>query len=108
VNGWPCTQTAARHEPAAALGVDPAEYDLILTETYRERFRGVASGVEESLAWVAARLGVKPSAESFAHAAKVRVRTERAFAEPRHSVHLDVPAERGGSLALGPTTRSLP
>jgi putative hydrolase of the HAD superfamily len=79
-------QTAARHEQAAALGVDPAEYDRILTGTYRERFRGATGGVEESLAWAAARVGVTPSPQTLALAATVRLRTERRFAETRPEV----------------------
>lgn len=77
---------AARYEQAAALGVDPAAFDLMLSETYRDRFRGIAGGIEESLVWVAARLGVTPSPVMLTHAAEVRVRTERVFAEPRREV----------------------
>lgn len=50
-------QSAARSAQAAALGVNAIEYDRVLSETYRERFRGSAGGVRESLAWVATQLG---------------------------------------------------
>lgn len=94
-------QTTARHEQAAALGVDPAEYDRILTETYRDRFRGVAGGVEESLAWVAARMGVEPSPTTLVHAAAVRMHTERGFAEPRQEVLPLLQQLRADGLRVG-------
>lgn len=97
----PEVQTAARHDQAAALGVDPADYDRMLTESYRDRFRGVTGGVEESLSWVAMRLGATPSPARLAHAANVRLRTERGFAEPRREVLALLSRLRADGLRIG-------
>ena len=76
-------QTVARSEQAAALGVDPAEFDAELNRTMDERFRGVGGSVGGQLAWVARRLGVEPTPEAIDAAAAVRLEHEGRFAVPR-------------------------
>lgn len=76
-------QLRARTAQAAALGIDPARFDAELTATVDERFRGAGGDVAGSLAWLAARLGVEPSSDQLATAARIRLRSERGFGEPR-------------------------
>lgn len=95
------TQAAARRAQATALGVDPFTYDRMLSETYRERFRGATGDVIGSLAWAAARLGVTPNDQALADAARVRLQTERVFAEVRDEVVPLLGRLRAAGLRIG-------
>ncbi len=95
------TQAAARAEQAAALGVDPEEYDRLLTVSYRDRFRGLTGGVRQSLAWAAARLGVVPDEEALDRAEQIRLASERRLAEPRPAAVPLLRRLRSGGLRIG-------
>jgi putative hydrolase of the HAD superfamily len=95
-------QTRVRAEQAAALGVDPAHFDAELTATIDARFRGAGGTVEGSLRWVAHRLGADPAPDALAHAAQVRLATERRFGDPRPDAEpvLRMLHERGLRIGL--------
>lgn len=76
-------QASARADQARALGVDPVAFDVELTTTVDERFRGAGGDVAGSLRWLANRLGIEPEPAALEQAASVRFAVERSFGEPR-------------------------
>ncbi len=94
-------QLRARAAQAAALGVDQAAFDAELTATVHERFSGAGGTVEGSLAWAAGRIGAHPSAQQLAEAARVRLRFERGFGEPRPEAVPVLRAVRERGLRVG-------
>ena len=97
----PQEQWAAREQQAAALGVDVEAFDAVLTETYRERFAGAGGSIDGSLRWVCERLGVEVDDARLAHAAAVRLATERGFGEPRPEATDVLGAVRADGLRVG-------
>ena len=94
-------QAAARAAQAEALGVDAERFDVELTSTVDERFRGAGGDVAGSLRWLARRLGVEPSADAVERAAQVRLVTERQFGEPRSDAAPVLRALKDRGLLVG-------
>lgn len=94
-------QVAARHEQAAALGIDPARFDAELTATVDERFRGAGGDVVGSLRWVAERLGASPTDEAVLEAARRRLASEQRFGATRPEAAAVMRALRERGLRIG-------
>lgn len=97
----PAEQQRARAAQAAALGIDPMAFDAELSATVHERFEGAGGGVQESLAWVARRIGAQPGDAALAAATRARVTAERAFGEPRPEAVGVLAALRKRGLRIG-------
>ena len=94
-------QSIARRAQADALGIDPDVFDLELTATVDERFRGAGDDIEGSLRWLALRVGIEPGPEALRRAARIRLDAERSFGEPRPDAVGVLSDLRGRGLRIG-------
>lgn len=93
----------ARHglQVARAVGAPSGPFALLWRETAHERMSGRFASIEDTVAHICARLGIRPSPEDLGRAASVRQRELGEFMTPRPDALVMLRAVKRGGLRTG-------